>query len=240
MRYPPGRLAAHSGVEPIVGPGHATWRPATFLARLDPVSRDTLLAAGRPVVAPARTHLLREGDTEGRVFVLLDGWVRVMTVSLEGHDLLLAVRGAGELIGELAALRAATRSATVIALTPVRAVRFAAGDLMTLLGERPGIGLALMADLAEKVVDAGRQLNLRSTESTEERLVALLRRLVVDVGKPGDGGTIVDLPLSQEDLAGLIGASRESVARALCRLRADGIVSTQWRRIVVRDPAALA
>jgi CRP-like cAMP-binding protein len=240
MVYLAGRISPHSGVDPDFGPSRPSWSPTSFLARLDPVSRDALLSAGHEVVSPARKHLLREGDTEGRMFVLLEGWVRVMTVSLEGHVQLLAVRSAGELVGELATLRGASRSATVVTLTPVRAVRLAASDLLTLLGERPSVGLALLADLAEKVVDAGRQLNLRATESAEERLVALLRRLMQDVGRPCDGGTVIDLSLSQEDLAGLIGASRESVARALCRLRADGVVSTQWRRIVVRDSAALA
>jgi CRP-like cAMP-binding protein len=185
---------------------------------------------------------MREGDPPGRVFIIVEGWVRVVATSADGRESLLAVRGPGDLVGELAALRGANRAASVRSMTAVDAVRFSADELAGVIQRLPAVGEAIMADLAERVVDAGHQLIAREVERTEERLVGLLRRLlgVAGRGATASAAVALELPLSQEDLGDLIGASRESVARALCRLRAAGVLATNRRSIVVLDVSALS
>jgi CRP-like cAMP-binding protein len=169
---------------------------------------------------------MREGDPPGRVFIIVEGWVRVVATSADGRESLLAVRGPGDLVGELAALRGANRAASVRSMTAVDAVRFSADELVGVIQRLPAVGEAIMADL----------------EQTEERLVGLLRRLLGEAGRGATASAAValELPLSQEDLGDLIGASRESVARALCRLRAAGVLATNRRSIVVLDVSALS
>jgi CRP/FNR family transcriptional regulator, cyclic AMP receptor protein len=227
----------------MVGPlRHAPPRASSFGTRLAADDWAALIGMGHPVRVTAGSRLVREGDPPGRVFVLVDGWVRVITTAVDGRESVLGLRGPGDLVGELAALRRTERAASVQALTAVDAVRLSAEETIELLQRHPTAGVAMMADLADRLVEAGRQLIARDAETTEERLIGLLRQLVAEAGRPVPGSTEIalELPLSQEDLGDLIGASRESVARALCRLRASGVLATRRRLIVILDPTALA
>jgi CRP-like cAMP-binding protein len=221
---------------------HRTLRTSSFGARLTAEVWQDVIGAGMYVRVPPGCALVREGDPPGRAFVIVEGWARVVTTSPEGRESLLALRGPGDLVGELAALRRADRAACVRSMTAVEAVRFSAEQLVGVMQRQPAVGEAMMSDLAERLVDAGRQLIAREVERTEERLAGLLRRLLAEAGRSsfGSPAVVLELPLSQEDLGDLIGASRESVARALCRLRAAGVITTNRRSIVVLDAAALS
>jgi CRP-like cAMP-binding protein len=151
----------------------------------------------------------------------------------------LSVRGPGDLIGELTAIddEPTPRVATVVALDPVvcRVVR--AGEFRAILAGHAAVALELLRMLAARLRSSDRRLVEFGSYDVTRRVARLLADMADTEGTTPPAGTGLLLPggLSQDDLAGLVGGSRESVARALAALRSLGFVSTGRRRVVVLD-----
>lgn len=194
---------------------------------------------GRQHIVRADELLYIEGDLTKDVAVINRGWAKVITRDVGGHTSLLAVRGPGDVVGEMAALGHMPRSAEVQALTELEVLRFTYHDFMTLLRQRPGISIALLGVLANRLKHADQWRARCGSWSVEQRLTTLLTELM-DIYQPkiNINGS-VSLPFSQEELGGFIGGSRKSVSRALYDLRRDGVVQTSRRNLRVLVPAEL-
>jgi CRP-like cAMP-binding protein len=188
------------------------------------------------------TALFREGDSGTSVFVIQAGRVKVTTTTADGHELVLAIRRPHELVGELSCLgeRTRARSATVVALSPVVARLIPGGEFVAFLEDQPRALLALTRSVIDRLHDADRRRLEFGAYDTLGRLARVLAELVETQGRPHERGIVLDPPLTQHELAGLVGASRESVVRALAELRRRGVVETGRRRLVVRDVTGLA
>lgn len=208
-----------------------------FLDRLAPVDRAALLGTGRPRHYRAGETIFHAGDRGGFVVLIREGRAKITVPSPSGSPTVLGLRGPGELIGELSATdpEPAARSATVSALDPVvcRVVRNA--DFRALLSQRPAIALELLATVASRLRSTDLRLVEVGAYDTAQRVARLLADMAEAGGRPTDEGLVLPDSLTQDDLAGLVDASRESVARALALLRAQGLVATGRRRVVVRD-----
>jgi CRP/FNR family transcriptional regulator, cyclic AMP receptor protein len=211
----------------------------TFWDLLIPADRARFRAAGTVHHHPSSTVLLREGDPSASVLVLLAGRVKVVTTSPRGYRCILAVRGPGDLIGELAAIDTHPRMATVIAVDPVSLLRIPIPEFDRMLDTQPRIAHAVLKVVAGRL----RSDNRRQTEFTDitaaQRLDIFLAELAAQHGAAYQNGVAITLPFSQEEIAGSIGASREAVVRALRILRREQIVSTRRQMIVVLRPDAL-
>lgn len=213
----------------------ATTPPGSFLEALDPADRDALLAAGHRRRFPRGTVLLRQGERSGGVVVLLSGYVKVSVLAADGTETLLAARGPGDLLGELACIDGKPHSATAIALGEVEAVVVDAEAFRTFLAVHGRASTVLLRTLSLRLRDADRQrVELGSFDATS-RVCSRLVELAVLHGRPTDTGIEITLPLSQEELAAWTGSSREAVAKVLRRLRERGLVETRRRRLTVAD-----
>ncbi|MEU9334283.1 Crp/Fnr family transcriptional regulator [Streptomyces sp. NPDC048290] len=215
------------------------WPEPGFMGLLDAGRRRELLALGSRRSFPPGAALVLEGSTDSTVFVLVDGWVKVLGSSADGGTSLLAVRGRGDLIGELAAIDSRPRSATVIAARTTAATEVTAVAFRGFLRAHPGSAEALQRTVAGKLRSATRYRIDAGGGSATVRLARTLDTLVRTHGLAVDGGLRIDMPLSQSDLASLTGISDASAQRALRRLRLDGTIITGYRGIEVRRPAAL-
>lgn len=170
------------------------------------------------------------------VLILRSGRVKVSATTSAGRMVLLAFRGPGDLVGELAALDESPRSATIVALEPVDALALAHADFRALLAEHPPAALALLRVLTGRLRDADAKRVQLAAYTTIGRVAFCLLELSERFGE--ENGDIL-LPLSQEELAGWAGASLESVGRALSSMRRLGWVETRRRAIRVLDRGAL-
>jgi CRP-like cAMP-binding protein len=211
-----------------------------FLDLIDPEDRDALVArAGRRRFRPG-TRLIGEGGPGDEVFVLLEGRVKITGTTRDGREVVVRFAGPGEVLGELAVLDAKPRASSIEAIDPVEALAISAADFHALLHANPGIAVALLRTLAHRFRGADAARIEFAASQTLGRVAARLLELVESYGERAeDGAVVITLPLSQEDLAGWTGSSREAVARALATLRDLGLVITERRRITVRDPEAL-
>jgi len=215
-----------------------------FLPSLGPEAEQALGAIGRWRTYRRGDRLFHEGDRSDAVYLVVEGRARVFTSTEEGNEVTLTVRGPGDLVGEMGALDpGAPRSATVVALDPLRCRVVAADDLRTFLEQHPRAALALLNLVIGRLRDSDRR---RAEFGSYDATRRLARVLVETWGSPGSTGSTgsprrapAGLALSQSELAGMIGASRESVARGLAELRRRGLVATGRRTITIRDADAL-
>jgi CRP-like cAMP-binding protein len=214
-------------------------RQQPFLARLD---ADELAALRSRAVArrfPRGATIVHEGEVPGRVVLIERGHAKVTTAGEEGKEIVLAFRGPGDIVGEAAALSGEPRLATVSALEPIEALAIAVGDFEAVLEEHPRIALVLLRDVIGRLREADRQQFEFAAFHTIERIARRLVELCERFGEPCDDGVRISLRISQEELAGWAGASREATSKALHDLREIGLIDTERRSLTVRDVEGL-
>jgi CRP/FNR family transcriptional regulator, cyclic AMP receptor protein len=213
--------------------------PATgaFLDRLCPADRATLLNAGRPRHYRAGETIFVAGDPGRFVLLITEGRAKVVAPSPTGAETVLCLRGPGEMIGELTAVddEPTPRTATVVALDAVACRVVRAADFRSILATHAGIAIETLRTLSARLQSSDRRLVEFGSYDVARRLARLLADMADDEGRPSADGLALPGGLTQDDLAGWVGGSRESVARALASLRSLGLVSTGRRRVVVLD-----
>jgi CRP/FNR family transcriptional regulator, cyclic AMP receptor protein len=213
-------------------------RSGDFSRNLSDDARAALLGAGQLRRYPRNARVFCEGDRSDFVVVILEGRVKVVVTTAEGGESVLGVRGPGALVGELAAFDAGHRVATAVALEPLHVRLLHADEFRAFVARHPEAAVELITMLIGRLREADRRRAEFGNYDTQSRLARLLGDLAVDQAAGGASGP-VQVRLSQDEIAGLIGASRESVARALAVLRARGAVTTGRRTITVLDVNAL-
>ena len=213
--------------------------PESFLSYLEPADREFLLGRGTTRKLPADTALMLEGDPTNHVLVLLTGWVRVYRTTQDGQVILFALRGPGDVIGDLAALLGWPRTATVDSLQDLAFTQFRHDEFLACLHDRPGVGVALLKQMAVRLRDAERSRVDYATMDVAQRVAALLVHLADVHGTTSPEGVTVRMPLTQQDIANRIGGSRRAVARAMATFRERGLVTTGRRVVVVAAPEVL-
>jgi CRP-like cAMP-binding protein len=201
--------------------------------------RDALRERGRRVGLAAGERLLQEGERGDSIALIASGRAKVSCTSADGRETVLDFRGPGELVGELSAIDERPRSSSVTAIEPLEALVVPATDFRALITSRPGAGLALLRLLSRRFRDADRKRIEFGATDTVGRTSARLVELAERYGDPCEEGIAINLPISQEELAGWTGSSRAGTAESLRTLRELGWIETDRRRITVRDVEAL-
>lgn len=210
-----------------------------FLARLEREDRSALLALGRALDFTPRTVLVRQYEPSAHVLFLVHGWTKVTASAANGYEALLALRGPGDIVGESAALTGRPRSATVTALEPVRAVAMERDRFKDFLNRSPAVSFALLGLATDRTRAADRRRLEFASMSVRERFAVLLLDLTRTHGSRTAEGIELSIPLSKQELAGAVGASREMVQRLLKELRDKGAVATGRRTMLIMRPDIL-
>ncbi len=193
-----------------------------------------LTSLGRRRTYDAGERLITEGDTDTHVIVLVAGRVKVTCCEVDGTEVLLAIRGPGDVVGERAAIDHGLRSATVTALRPCSTQVLSADEFFAFVDARD-----LARQMLHLAIARQREGQLIRVELTtlpvSRRVVRALLRLGDAMQGGASGPVSLDLGIPQEELARAIGASRSQVAAQLGWLRRQGVVSTGRRRVVIHD-----
>jgi CRP-like cAMP-binding protein len=201
-------------------------------------------------LAPAQprlpgTVLIRQGG-EGRYVYLLQAasrntcaCVKVTAASENGAEALLGIRASGDIVGELAVLGHQPRTATVTAISPLICYAISAKSFTAFLKRRPDAWEAVTQMIADRLNWANR----RRVDYASHDVTVQIARVIADIieiyGYPSGTGSELGVSLSQSELGGLVGSSREAAAKTVRRLRDLGLVETSYRKIIVRDLTGL-
>jgi CRP-like cAMP-binding protein len=185
--------------------------------------------------------LFHEGDPGDALFIVASGAVKVVVPSDEGDEAILATLRRGDFLGELALLDGAPRSASAIALEPTETLALPRSRFIALVATEPAIRDALLSSLATEL----RRLTAHVAElhflDLTGRLAARLARLAEEHGtRAADGSIRLDGPLTQSDLAAMIGATRQSVNKLLGEFMEEGLLRLDHETIVIPDLLALS
>ncbi|WP_229399652.1 Crp/Fnr family transcriptional regulator [Micromonospora okii] len=203
---------------------------------LDLVSTDEakgLLALGAEHRYASRATLFHQGEPTHHVALLLSGWAKVSAQSRRGDEVLLAIRGPDDILGELSAIDDRPRSATVTALVPVCARIIPEQQFLQHLQAFPGAMFAMLQHVTTRLRESDAERLRYVSTSSSGRVAALLLDLAERQGLRTPDGVVIDLPLTQQELAKAAATSREVVARTLRMLRDRRLVRTSRQRIVL-------
>ena len=217
--------------------------PIGFLESLSESDRKSFRAAAHPRRYRRGAVLFGEGDTSDWIALVLTGRVKLSSFTQDGREAVIGIAGHGELLGELSAVDGEPRSATAIAIDAVEALIISAEDFTKFLESRPGAAVLLLRTISTRLRDADRkrvEFGAYDTVSRVARTLLELAQRFPEAAEEGVDGVRISLRLSQEELAGMTGASREAVVKALRGLRSRGWIETGRRQISVLDPTALA
>ena len=210
-----------------------------IFARLDPKNLDPLTNKLRLRGYQRGEVIFHQDDPADRMHIIVEGRVRISITSEDGREKDIALLQQGECFGEMALLDSSERSATATAAEPTRTLTLYRDDFMDFLQEHPEVVATTTSLLTSRIRNANQMLGdlafLDVPTRMAKQLVELAGTYAVDSDEPGP----VEVPIGQDELARLVGASRETISRALNSYRRLGIVTTSHRRITITDMNAL-
>ena len=204
-----------------------------FMDALADGDAEALRALGRVRRFPVGAALFNEREPGDAVFVLMSGRVKLSCVTEAGREAVLGIREPGELIGEMSAIDDAPRSATATTLEPVEVLTVSREAFVGFLARTPGVALVLLRMIAPRLRDADRKRIEYLGQDSVGRVCSRLVELADRFGAPEGDGVHIELAITQEDLAGWTGSSREAVIRALRTLRELGWIETRRRGVTL-------
>lgn len=205
--------------------------PADSLQRLAAASRRRTYRRGEVV--------FHQGDPGDTLHLINSGRVKVVLDSESGGEAVIAILGPGEFFGELSLIDGQPRSATVSALEALETISLARPDFVSFLRANPTAAERLIITLATMIRKADESMADLVFLDLEGRLVKKLLELAAEHGQTVDGAVEIELPMTQEDLASMVGATRASVNKLLGWWEDRGAIQRRGRKIAIFDEARL-
>ena len=179
---------------------------------------------------PRNTTIVEEGLTGDYMYVIREGRVKVTKLSEDGREKILELLDAGSFVGEMAILERAPRSASVKTLTAVRLLALSRADFLNELRRKPDVAMAVIEELCRRLRSVNEQASALSFQSVKERTRGLLDRLARDDRADGRRATPA---LTHQQIADMIGTSRETVTRVVKELKTAGWLEQEGKRYLV-------
>jgi CRP/FNR family transcriptional regulator, cyclic AMP receptor protein len=210
-------------------------RQAPMFAGLDEEAVVALRSAMHEVRLRRGEVLFHEGDQGDELYVVIEGKVKLGRTSADGRENLLSVLGPGQMFGELSLFDPGPRSSTATGITDTAMLALGQEQLMTWLSGRPEVARGLLLQLASRLRHLNEAVADLVFSDVPGRVAKQLLDLARRFGKPTDGGIDVHHDLTQEELAQLVGASRETVNKALADFAHRGWIRLEQRAVVILD-----
>lgn len=172
---------------------------------------------------PRNTTLVRVGDKTDALYVLVSGSAKMLNRDVEGREVILTLLGAGECFGEMSLIDGSPRSADVVSCEPCELLVIAKSDFAHALSENVDLCLNIMKSLADRLREANRKIESLALLDVYGRVAKLL----LDFSELEDGRRVIRRKVSKQDMAKMVGASREMVSRVMKDLESRGYVRSE-------------
>ncbi|MBC9070639.1 cyclic nucleotide-binding domain-containing protein [Thauera sp. CAU 1555] len=180
---------------------------------------------------PRGQAVVLAGDRSDFVYFVLTGSLKVVVSDEDGREVILSILGQGELFGEMAIFGEQPRSASVVAVTPSDLVMIPKQDFRQIMKDNFEVAWRIMCNLAERLRNADRKIESLALMDVYGRVA----RLLLEMAEEHGGEMIVVRKISKQDIAKMIGASREMVSRVMKDLSVQGLIEEGERGIVLRE-----
>jgi CRP/FNR family transcriptional regulator, cyclic AMP receptor protein len=185
--------------------------------------------------APRSTTIMAGGDPTDSLYIVLSGRLKVMMSDSEGKEVILSILGPGEFFGEMGLIDEEPRSASVVTMEPCELLSVSKRDFNKCLAENFEMAMAVMRGLVRRLREADRKIGSLALLDVYGRVA----RLLLDMAENVNGEKVVTKRLPKQDIAKMIGASREMVSRVMKDLQMGGYIEMRGSQIVLRDTIML-
>jgi CRP/FNR family cyclic AMP-dependent transcriptional regulator len=185
--------------------------------------------------APRSTTIMAGGDATDSLYIVLSGRLKVMMSDSDGKEVILSILGPGEFFGEMGLIDDEPRSASVVAIEPCELLAFAKRDFKKCMMDNVEMSMAVMRGLVRRLREADRKIGSLALLDVYGRVA----RLLLDMSENVNGEKVVTKRLPKQDIAKMIGASREMVSRVMKDLQTGGYIEMRGSSIVLRDTIML-
>lgn len=180
---------------------------------------------------PKNSVIINEGDHTDSLYVILSGKVKIFLTDNQQREVIVAIQRTGDYFGELALLDEAPRSASVMTMEPCTLLMITRNAFERHLASEPKIAISLLRGLAER---------LRATTENVKSLALMdvygrIARTLLQLAKEEEGHQVIDERLTHQDLANMVGASREMVSRIMKDLARGDYIKIEGKRIVIKE-----
>jgi CRP/FNR family transcriptional regulator, cyclic AMP receptor protein len=185
--------------------------------------------------APRSTTIMAGGDPTDSLYIVLSGRLKVMMSDAEGKEVILSILGPGEFFGEMGLIDDEPRSASVVTIESCELLSIAKRDFKKCMADNFEMSQAVMRGLVKRLREADRKIGSLALLDVYGRVA----RLLLDMAENVDGEKVVTKRLPKQDIAKMIGASREMVSRVMKDLQTGGYIEMRGSTIVLRDTIML-
>ncbi len=184
---------------------------------------------------PRNSFILRAGEETDALYIVLSGRVKVLIPDEEGHEVILSIMGPHEFFGEMGLLDEQVRSASVETLEPCEMLRMSKAGFTSILKDNFELAMLIIRNLVRRLREADRKIESLALIDVYGRVA----RLLIDMAQFVDGKWVVEHAPPKQEIARMIGASREMVSRVVKDLHRKGLIRAEKRRIYVLDKQSM-
>jgi len=184
---------------------------------------------------PRNSFILRAGEETDALYIILSGRVKLLIPDEEGHEVILSIMGAHEFFGEMGLFDDQTRSASAETLEACEMLRVSKAGFTALLKDNFELAILIIRNLVRRMREADRKIESLALIDVYGRVA----RLLIDLAQNVDGNWVVERAPAKQEIARMIGASREMVSRVVKDLHQKGLIRSEKRRIYVLDKLSM-
>lgn len=185
------------------------------------------------------TVIFHENEPGNAFYIIKTGRIKVYKVSEDGRELIIGIFGDGGIFGDVPVFDGGPYPASAAAMTDSVVWSINRADFERLIRAHPEISLKVIRVLGRRLRQAHNLLRDMALKNVPQRLASLLLKLKEEYGSETASGTVLELPLSRQDMAELIGVSRETATRELSKFAKAGLIEVDGRRITILNEPKL-
>jgi CRP-like cAMP-binding protein len=187
-----------------------------------------------------KKEIFSEGEPPEWFFIVSKGKVKITKLSHEGKEIILEIISPTDIFGGVAVIRGFPYPANAVAMEDTEALKISRKNLMRLVDRFPNLMYCIALQLGDRMKSSYDSLKNIALERVEARIAALLLKLSKKVGVDTDKGTLIDMRLTKQDVADMVGTTVETSIRTFSKFKKEGLVTVADGKFFIKDRKALA
>lgn len=183
--------------------------------------------------------IFSEGDASEWLYIVSSGKVKITKISQEGKEIILELISPPDYFGGIAVVRGFPYPANAIAMEDTELYKISRKNLMSVLDRFPNLMYCMAMNIGDRIKGSHETLKSIALEKVESRIASLLLKLAEKSGEKTPGGTVINMKLTKQDIAEMVGTTVETSIRTMSKFTKAGIISVKAGKIVIKAPAEL-
>lgn len=183
--------------------------------------------------------IFSEGDPSDWFYIVIEGKVKITKISQEGKEIIIEIIAAGDFFGGIAVIRGFPYPANAIAMEDTKLIKLSRRNLMAVLDRFPAVMYCMVQNLGDRIKGSHETLKNIALEKVGSRIASLLIKLSEQAGTKTADGIAIDLKLTKQDIAEMVGTTVETSIRTMSRYKKLGLITERAGKIIIKDTGQL-